>query len=563
GPVAPERVIDYARQVARALAHAHAKGVVHRDIKPHNLLLDPSGVVKVLDVGLARFTDRPDDNLTCRLDEHAVVGTADYIAPEQAIHSAVDGRADLYSLGATLYALLAGSPPFGGKSLSQKLVAHQLRHARPLAEVCPSVPPALAAVVTRLMAKKPEDRFQTADELLIALGGTPAAPPAPPPRRWPALAAAAVLTVCAAAAGGWWVTASRPPSSEPHAEAPGRSAPEERPAPEPAVYRLDLTGHPAGHREGKKGGWLDLDGPVGKRWKGSVWNPDATYAFGVEEADGRPALSVRTVEGKSGGFLVLRDVPMKAGRRYAAEITFRLEDAGGSMLRVLHPGKKAVDLGRLRPGPGRWTAFTQVIEPEADGKVGLEFHLSAPTAGAALLLRDVVVRDAGPVSDPHPLRTFTWGEPFRVRMKHTAVIEKDGTVPHDVSVKGWAPDAVFEAERVDAGRPAVKLVMREGKPSGMLLLTAPPARPDRSYTLRVEYRTQGNPRAHVKVRHLNSSAEDVGRLDDSAGWGVATFAVGAGREGAVTVEVHQHGRTPEDVLWVGKTQWIEDGVSQR
>ena len=111
-------------------------------------------------MGLARFCDGRADDLTRNQDETAVLGTLDYIAPEQALAGrAVDSRADIYSLGATLYALLGGSPPFGGKSSVEKLLAHQLAAPPPLHQARPSVPRALSAVIEKMMAKQPEDRF--------------------------------------------------------------------------------------------------------------------------------------------------------------------------------------------------------------------------------------------------------------------------------------------------------------------------------------------------------------------------------------------------------------------
>lgn len=155
-------------QAAAGLLHAHERGFVHRDIKPGNLIRDREGVVKVLDMGLAR-SESEQDKLTEQLDRGAVVGTADFIAPEQAINSPdTDGRADIYSLGATLYTLLAGKPPFDGNT-TQKLMQHQLRDAPPLAVLRPDLPRPLTEVVARMLAKKPTDRYQSGAEVVAAL----------------------------------------------------------------------------------------------------------------------------------------------------------------------------------------------------------------------------------------------------------------------------------------------------------------------------------------------------------------------------------------------------------
>jgi eukaryotic-like serine/threonine-protein kinase len=174
GPIPVDEAIGYIIQSASGLQHAHERGLVHRDIKPSNLLVDVHGTVKILDLGLARFFQDREDQLTEQLDGGAVIGTVDYLAPEQAIESSsVDARADIYSLGATLYTLLQGKPPFGGTT-SQKLLKHQVTVPPPLMEARAEVPPELNRIVQKMMAKNPDDRFQTAAEVVEAL--TPWAP---------------------------------------------------------------------------------------------------------------------------------------------------------------------------------------------------------------------------------------------------------------------------------------------------------------------------------------------------------------------------------------------------
>jgi serine/threonine protein kinase len=169
GPLEISRAAEHIGQAAVGLQHAHEQGLVHRDIKPGNLLLDRSGVIKILDLGLARFFNEESDILT-REHNEVVLGTADYLAPEQALDShAVDHRADLYSLGMTFYYLLAGKSPLGEGTVAQKLIWHQCRQPPPLREERPEVPAGLAAVVAKMMAKEPEQRFQNGAELLEAL----------------------------------------------------------------------------------------------------------------------------------------------------------------------------------------------------------------------------------------------------------------------------------------------------------------------------------------------------------------------------------------------------------
>ncbi len=170
GPLHHAQAASYIAQAAAGLQHAHAKGIVHRDIKPANLILAKDGVIKLLDLGLARSLANEADALTGLLGDGEVAGTADYIAPEQALGQASDERADIYSLGATLYALVAGHPPFTG-STTQKLMQHQLKEPPSLTKkLAGRVPPALAEVVGKMMAKRPADRYQTPEDVIDALG---------------------------------------------------------------------------------------------------------------------------------------------------------------------------------------------------------------------------------------------------------------------------------------------------------------------------------------------------------------------------------------------------------
>ena len=162
----------FIRQAALGLEHAHERGMVHRDIKPGNLMLTrrgDRGIVKILDFGLAKASsENPIDGGLTR--EGQMLGTPDYIAPEQTLDAQKsDIRADIYSLGCTLYYLLTGGPPFQGKSLYDILHAHHSVEARPLNLLRPEVPVDLAMVVARMMAKEPDRRFQTPGEVAQTL----------------------------------------------------------------------------------------------------------------------------------------------------------------------------------------------------------------------------------------------------------------------------------------------------------------------------------------------------------------------------------------------------------
>jgi WD40 repeat protein/serine/threonine protein kinase len=173
GPLPVAEACEYVRQAALGLQHAFERGLIHRDIKPGNILLaSPGAVVKVLDLGLARLSDevRSEESSTLT-QEGAVMGTPDFMAPEQTLDShLVDIRSDLYSLGCTLYFLLTGRVPFPGGSLGEKIARHQLREPEAVETRRPDVPPAVAGLVRQLMAKDPAQRFQTPAELANALG---------------------------------------------------------------------------------------------------------------------------------------------------------------------------------------------------------------------------------------------------------------------------------------------------------------------------------------------------------------------------------------------------------
>jgi eukaryotic-like serine/threonine-protein kinase len=198
GPLDPLRACHYIYGSAVGLQYASETGIVHRDIKPGNILIDRSGVVKILDMGLARFFNDEDDSLTKKYDEN-VLGTADYLAPEQAVDShTVTIRADLYSLGGTFYFLLTGQPPFPEGSVAQKLLWHQTRDPKPIRQVRPEVPAEIAAIVEKLMKKSPDERYQTPGDLMAVLQEFVQVPiPPPSEKELPPLSPAAAGTTAA------------------------------------------------------------------------------------------------------------------------------------------------------------------------------------------------------------------------------------------------------------------------------------------------------------------------------------------------------------------------------
>jgi serine/threonine-protein kinase len=189
GCLKPAQACDYIRQAALGLQHIHERGLVHRDIKPTNLLVTeiehgpaglnhmgqsfPFGLVKILDLGLARFDETVNEELDGPLTQAGaggIRGSVDYLSPEQAVefHDA-DIRADIYSLGCTFYYLLAGKPPFPQGSLAQRLMHHQRTPPPHLETKQPGLSRQLGAIAHKMIGKRPEDRFQTPAEVAAAL----------------------------------------------------------------------------------------------------------------------------------------------------------------------------------------------------------------------------------------------------------------------------------------------------------------------------------------------------------------------------------------------------------
>ncbi len=228
GRLSPDEAVGLALQACRGLAHAHAAGLVHRDVKPQNLLLRDDGTLKIADFGIARAAET-----TALTQTGTILGTAAYLSPEQAAGEEVTAAADVYSLGAVLYELLAGQPPYELDSLADLARMQAEGRITPVGELAPEVPQRIEDAVMRSLARNPAYRPASAEELakeLVLHEPAPVSPTAPtrisrPNRKlWLALAAvlgvAAILLGVALGTGGGSGPSSPPPKSPAPAVAP-------------------------------------------------------------------------------------------------------------------------------------------------------------------------------------------------------------------------------------------------------------------------------------------------------------------------------------------------------
>jgi serine/threonine protein kinase len=213
GRLEPEEVVDLALQICGGLEHAHAAGLVHRDIKPQNLLLRPDGTVKIADFGIARAAE------TTRLTQiGSVLGTAAYLAPEQALGEEVTASADIYSLGCVLYELLAGRTPYIFQTLPELVVKHREETIEPLRELRPQISERLEAAIMHALARNPDYRPDSAAAFAEELA---TASPDPPTRPIPLASGTAATQVL----GSPTQTETRPLRAPAPARSRGRRAP--------------------------------------------------------------------------------------------------------------------------------------------------------------------------------------------------------------------------------------------------------------------------------------------------------------------------------------------------
>jgi serine/threonine protein kinase len=422
GPLDYHVAVRYVAQAAAGLQHAHERGIIHRDVKPANLLVDRNGVVKVLDMGLACFLDK-EDRLTQVVNGGTILGTADYMSPEQALaDKKLDARTDIYSLGVTLYALTCGRAPFKG-STTQKLMAHQMRDAVPAHKVCSRVPKALSAVVAKMMAKKPKDRYDTAADVIEALRPwTDATPPSsastterlPLPARRPLpwvrslVGGAAGLLLVVATILVWLSLARHSPQvvASPNVPAKPTGSPSP-PAPDKPVtppggtqpaekerYRLNLDDQkPFLVRIENRQPDGNLTLPDG--WSGFCWKDESVAEIVAERVGGSMALGFRNLTGDPSCQLTLNFASvignLPAGKKYMLRVEYQAQKDASTTVYLRRGDFSSFASVALRPSDGRWEVAEIAFDQEAESARDLAFVTLANGPTSTVHIRSVKI----------------------------------------------------------------------------------------------------------------------------------------------------------------------------
>jgi serine/threonine protein kinase/Tol biopolymer transport system component len=383
GPLLPEQTIRFAAQIADALAHAHKLGFVHRDLKPSNVMLTKTGA-KLMDFGLAKefvpaasaaaLTEMTADQLKLTV-EGTIVGTFQYMAPEQLEGKEADARTDMFSLGAVIYEMATGKPAFAGKTRASLIAAILSSEPQPMEALQPMTPPALARVVKKCLAKDPDERWQSASDLAselnwIAEGRSQAGEAGRVPagsRRWERaswlLAATFFLLLMAGGAAWWQASNRRPPPMYFHTSVP---FPANDLALSPDGRILAMVAYSAqvnnyvlwtyevgGRRTSSQNGTQGASYPF--------WSPDAKFIGFF--ADGK----LKKVDVSGGQVQVLCDAPNGRGGAWNQDgvIVFTPDGAGG-LSRVSSSGGPPVEMTKLDTSRLEWSHRWPVFLP--DGK---------------------------------------------------------------------------------------------------------------------------------------------------------------------------------------------------
>jgi eukaryotic-like serine/threonine-protein kinase len=523
--------VDLILQACEGVAEAHAVGLVHRDIKPANLLVDKDGVVKILDMGLALFHEDERDNLTAKYDKGAVLGTADYMAPEQIMaSSAVDIRADIYSLGVTLYTLINGKPPFGG-SATQKLIGHTTHRATSLTEIRREVPKALSAVVDKMMAKDPADRYQTPADVVAALHPWLEADTIPldiqQTRKMPGtqllrtrrltvpgsksklpliVAAVAVSALLFGGLGVWALSGGSKPDKSSVAAAnndststpavgspsPGTKAPSATgPAAPPSsrdeaklVYEIDfgkLSPFLARFEDKQR---ISMEGSYPAGWTTQSWRAGAAAEVGIQEHAGLRGVVIRTNRGE-GGSGELHTAPgacpyrFTPGRRYLLRTEYaNVGTQNGSFemrFDAEHPPvKNAV---QLRPTRGEWQTADLVFTAPPHQRAATYYTHARAVAPNYLVVRSVQLFEYSGDGSAAPPRSevvyqIDFGSVPRFQgtmAKPGGLSMQEGRLPDGWICFVWKQDAAGEvAQEEFAGKKAIAFRTTAGAASAEL-----------------------------------------------------------------------------------------------
>ncbi len=440
GPMAPSRAVGYVAQAAAGLQHAHEKGFVHRDVKPSNLILAKDGTVKILDMGLARSFS-PNDSLTESFDRGgAVIGTADYIAPEQALSaSVIDARSDIYSLGATFFALVTGRPPFQGTT-TQKLLQHQTAEPPPLAELDLTFPEGLSAVIARMLRKRPEDRYHSAAEVIAALqpwlprgvGPKPAggdavtavvgprdtsgdltsrdtrriAAPAGQARRggrsavkWAAVGAGALALAAGVAVAIMAFTGRRTDTAPSSGADVGRAGPPVRKSEStgPVLFRIDPAAIPG--FQVRYTGMTPESGsppPLPAGVRAECWQPSTRGEFACESVDGAPALRLTNLSAVTATQYAIEletdcGCPLEPDQDYAVRVEYRTRGRPEGYVHVQTLKYVNVAGANLEPSEDGWKTVVLRFHRPADTQVRITVGVRIGGEDVGLDLRSLEV----------------------------------------------------------------------------------------------------------------------------------------------------------------------------
>jgi serine/threonine protein kinase len=508
GPLPHGRACSYIAQAALGLQHAHEKGLVHRDIKPANLLVDKTGVVKILDMGLARFNEDEKDNLTAKFDKGAVLGTADYMAPEQILASSqVDIRADIYSLGVTLYTLINGKPPFGG-SCTQKLVGHTTLKATSLTQVRREVPKALSAIVDRMMAKDPAERFQTPAEVVEALNPWLELDTVPldiqqtrkfsgtnlggrgsfvgSKSKLPLIIAAVAISAVVFGGLGIWALTGGDNADKAVAATDGNPPSPPAPTPTPApkqpattpktpsgvvqsprdeaklIYEIDFSKVPPFSAKFDDKKRISMDGQYPPGWWAQSWRMGAVAEVSTQEHNGRRCVVMRTNSG-AGGSAELHTAPNASpyqftpGRRYLLRTEYANIGTQNGNFELRFDGERppVKNAVQLRPTSGEWQTADLRFTAPPYSTLGTYYTHGRGVAPDYLAIRSVQLYEyppeAPPVVSTGPSRVvyevdFSSVSPFRARMAKPGglMYEDGGRLPQEWNAFVWRDGAAGE-----------------------------------------------------------------------------------------------------------------------